>query len=83
MVLEDNQKIGIGLICLGGLFISLGIVLFLDASLIAIGNMLFLAGLAFSIGLRRTIGLFSRYVEIGIDYSTARAGDTPALSERG
>lgn len=31
MVLEDNQKIGIGLICLGLLFVVIGVILFLDA----------------------------------------------------
>eukprot|EP01038_Epipyxis_sp_PR26KG_P006213 gene6213-8558_t len=60
MPLEDNQKIGIGLICLGLGFISLGVLLFLDAALIAIGNALFLAGLCFSIGFKRTFLLFTR-----------------------
>jgi hypothetical protein len=60
MVLEDNQKIGIGLICLGLGFVSLGVVLLFDASLIAIGNSLFLAGLCFAIGIRRTITLFTK-----------------------
>lgn len=62
MVLEDNQKIGIGLICLGLGFVSLGVVLLFDASLIAIGNSLFLAGLCFAIGIRRTITLFTKLV---------------------
>jgi hypothetical protein len=62
MVLEDNQKIGIGLICLGLGFVSLGVVLIFDASLIAIGNALFLAGLCFAIGFKRTLTLFTRYV---------------------
>ena len=60
MVLEDNQKIGIGLICLGLGFVTLGVVLLFDASLIAIGNTLFLAGLCFAIGVKRTITLFTR-----------------------
>ena len=34
MVLEDNQKIGFGLICLGLGFVMLGVVLLFDASLI-------------------------------------------------
>ena len=62
MVLEDNQKIGIGLICLGLGFVSLGVIMFFDASLIAIGNTLFLAGLCFAIGIKRTLTLFSRLV---------------------
>jgi hypothetical protein len=32
MVLDDNQKIGVGLICLGLGFVFLGVVLFFDAS---------------------------------------------------
>lgn len=60
MVLEDNQKIGIGLICLGLVFVVLGIILLFDASLIAIGNTLFLAGLCFAIGFKRTLNLFTR-----------------------
>lgn len=32
MVLDDNQKIGVGIIALGIAFIFLGIVLFLDAA---------------------------------------------------
>eukprot|EP01033_Poteriospumella_lacustris_P005895 gene5895-4233_t len=60
MVLDDNQKIGVGLICLGLGFTFLGVILFLDASLIAIGNVLFLLGLTFSIGWKRTLNLFTR-----------------------
>jgi hypothetical protein len=63
MALEDNQKIGIGLICLGLAFVLLGVVLLFDSSLIAIGNALFLAGLCFAIGFKRTINLFTRYVK--------------------
>ena len=36
-MLDENQKIGVGLICLGLGFIVLGVMLFFDASLIAIG----------------------------------------------
>jgi hypothetical protein len=123
MVLSENQKIGVGLISLGAFFVFLGIVLFLDAGLIAIGtwmggqllqqaillnyspymymnanmllavnsslrysslhrllrlrlltplfcycrppppppgNVLFLTGIVFSIGIKRTVALFSR-----------------------
>lgn len=60
MVLEDGQKIGIGLICLGLGFVTVGVIMMLDSAMIAIGNTLFLFGLYFSIGLKRTINLFSR-----------------------
>ena len=61
MVLDENQKIGIGLVALGLLFIVLGIVFMCDPSLIAIGNILFLAGLCFSIGFNKAFKLFTRY----------------------
>ena len=59
-MLSDNQKIGVGLISLGLIFVFLGVLLMFDASLIAIGNTLFLAGLCFSIGFERTMNLFKR-----------------------
>lgn len=58
--LDDNKKIGIGLMILGFGFIALGILLFFDASLIAIGNILFLAGLCFIIGFKGTLAIFTR-----------------------
>jgi hypothetical protein len=60
MVLEDNQKIGIGLICLGLGFVVLGVLLMFDTSLIAIGNTLFIIGLVFTIGIKRSFTLFTR-----------------------
>jgi hypothetical protein len=38
MTISDSQKIGIGLICLGVLFITLGILMLMDSALIAIGT---------------------------------------------
>jgi hypothetical protein len=61
MVLDDNQKIGVGLITLGLGFVVLGVILFFDAAMIAIGNILFLVGLCFSIGVKRSLSLFTRY----------------------
>eukprot|EP01041_Mallomonas_annulata_P000533 gene533-1012_t len=60
MVLDDNQKIGIGLICLGLGFTTLGIIMMCDTAFIAIGNTLFLAGLCFAIGVKRAVSLFTR-----------------------
>lgn len=42
MVLTENQKIGFGLICLGAVFVALGVVMFFDTALIAIGIAYFL-----------------------------------------
>lgn len=60
MVLDDNQKVGVGLLCLGLGLVFLGVVMFFDAALIAIGNCLFLLGLVFTIGLQRSLTLFTR-----------------------
>ncbi|XP_065836017.1 vesicle transport protein GOT1B-like isoform X3 [Oscarella lobularis] len=56
--LSDYQKIGIGLSGFGVVFLFLGMVLFFDRGLLAMGNILFLAGLAFVIGLERTFKFF-------------------------
>ena len=60
MGLEDSQKIGFGLICMGLCFITLGVLLMFDSAMIAIGNVMFLLGLYFSIGFSRTLALFAR-----------------------
>ncbi|OQV17826.1 putative Vesicle transport protein GOT1B [Hypsibius exemplaris] len=54
----DFQKIGIGLAGFGITFLFLGILLFFDKGLLAIGNILFIVGLTFVIGLDRTFKFF-------------------------
>ncbi|GAB6033180.1 golgi transport 1B [Chamberlinius hualienensis] len=54
----DTQKIGIGLTGFGIAFLMLGVLLLFDKGLLAIGNILFLSGLAFVIGLERTFRFF-------------------------
>lgn len=54
----DFQKIGIALSGFGLAFLMLGVMLFFDKGLLAIGNILFLAGLAFIIGYERTFWFF-------------------------
>ena len=56
--LSDNQKIGIGLTGFGCVFLFLGMVLFFDRVLLSFGNILFLAGLTFIIGMNRTFNFF-------------------------
>jgi len=58
MQITDSQKIGIGLAGFGVLFLFMGVVLLFDKGLLAIGNILFLAGLAFLIGFDRTFRFF-------------------------
>nr|CAH7729670.1 unnamed protein product [Callosobruchus chinensis] len=54
----DTQKIGVGLAGFGIFFIFLGIVLLLDRSLLALGNILFISGLTAVTGGRRAFSFF-------------------------
>eukprot|EP00386_Alphamonas_edax_P014356 GDKI01044134.1.p1 GENE.GDKI01044134.1~~GDKI01044134.1.p1 ORF type:complete len:139 (-),score=18.54 GDKI01044134.1:33-449(-) len=56
--LDDNRKLGIGLLALGMLLSGLGIVLFFDRALLALGNMAFLAGICFMLGFSKTAKFF-------------------------
>jgi len=56
--LSDNQKIGIGLTGFGCIFLFLGMIMFFDRVLLAFGNILFVSGLGFIIGLNRTFNFF-------------------------
>ncbi|KAH9502732.1 golgi transport 1B [Bulinus truncatus] len=58
MQVTDFQKIGVGLAGFGIAFLFLGMLLFFDKGLLAIGNILFISGLAFVIGLERTFRFF-------------------------
>ncbi|XP_046391308.1 vesicle transport protein GOT1B [Ischnura elegans] len=54
----EMQKIGVGLAGFGIGFLFLGVLLLFDKGLLAIGNILFIAGLACVIGLERTFRFF-------------------------
>ncbi|KAJ7999509.1 hypothetical protein DPEC_G00195160 [Dallia pectoralis] len=56
--ITETQKIGVGLTGFGLFFLLFGVLLYFDSVLLAFGNVLFLAGLGFIIGLRRTAGFF-------------------------
>jgi hypothetical protein len=60
-LISENVKIGTVMVSLGFLFLALGVMLFFDSGLLAIGNILLLAGLPFIIGLRRTIVFFNPF----------------------
>jgi len=58
MEISDIQKIGVGLAGFGVSFIILGMILLFDKGLLAIGNILFIVGLTFVIGIERTLRFF-------------------------
>ncbi|KZO92604.1 Got1-domain-containing protein [Calocera viscosa TUFC12733] len=60
MWLTDAQKIGVGLTSFGAFFILLGVILFFDGALLALGNVLFLSGLTLIIGPKKTFYFFAR-----------------------
>jgi len=60
MWLTDMQKIGVGLTSFGVFFMMLGVMLFFDGALLALGNVLFLGGLFLIIGPQKTFYFFAR-----------------------
>merc|ERR1712152_123099 len=62
--ITDFQKIGVGLAGFGVAFLFLGMLLLFDKGLLAVGNILFLSGLAFVIGLERTFRFFFQYHKV-------------------
>lgn len=57
---DDWKKIGVGLTIFGILFTVLGVLLFFDRGLIAMGNVLFISGVVLIIGFGRTRNFFFR-----------------------
>jgi len=49
-MVSDNTKIGTGLLFLGCIFLFLGMLFLFDSALLALGDLLFLAGLTLTIG---------------------------------
>ncbi len=59
-----KTEIGAGLVSFGTFFIFVGILLFFDAALLALGNVLFTAGIALLIGPQKTFYFFARKQKI-------------------
>ena len=57
-MVSDNRKIGIGLSLAGMFFTTLGIFMFFDRGLLAMGNLLFLSGVVLIIGPAKTYRFF-------------------------
>jgi hypothetical protein len=53
-----DAEIGIGLTGFGVLFTFLGIIFFFDKGLLAMGNILFVAGVMLTIGMKSTVSFF-------------------------
>eukprot|EP00898_Chlorokybus_atmophyticus_P006687 jgi/Chlat1/7019/Chrsp56S06701 len=58
--MDDRKKIGIGLTGFGILFTFLGVMMFFDKGLLAMGNILFLSGVTLTIGPRPTFMFFMK-----------------------
>lgn len=59
-----TAEIGVGLVSGGVFFLFVGVLLFFDATLLALGNILFVAGIAMLIGPQRTLTFFARKQKI-------------------
>ncbi|KAK4433817.1 Vesicle transport protein GOT1 [Sesamum alatum] len=57
--LNEQKKIGLGLIGFGIFFTFLAIILFFDRGLLALGNIFWLTGVAILLGWRSTLQLFT------------------------
>ncbi|PVF95431.1 putative GOT1-membrane protein required for ER to Golgi transport, partial [Serendipita vermifera] len=58
--INDNIEIGVGLTSFGAFFMFLGVILFFDGGLLALGNILFVSGLTLIIGVEKTFYFFAR-----------------------
>ncbi|KAF2834739.1 Got1-domain-containing protein [Patellaria atrata CBS 101060] len=60
MWLSDSQKIGVAFCSGGGFFLLGGVMMFFDRAMLAMGNILFIAGLTLIIGAQKTFLFFAR-----------------------
>ncbi|KAH0615097.1 uncharacterized protein H6S33_000733 [Morchella sextelata] len=60
MWLSDTQKFGVGFCAGGVIFFILGLMLFFDRAMLAMGNILFVIGIALTLGPQKTLSFFAR-----------------------
>ncbi|KAG9572568.1 Got1-domain-containing protein, partial [Aureobasidium melanogenum] len=60
MWLSDSQKIGVAFCSGGGFFLIGGVIMFFDRAMLAMGNILFLAGITLLLGVQRAFLFFAR-----------------------
>ncbi|KAL8238797.1 hypothetical protein R6Q59_015364 [Mikania micrantha] len=58
--MDDWKRIGLGLTGFGVFFSFLGIILFFDKGLLAIGNILFISGVIMTIGIKSSLQFFMK-----------------------
>lgn len=61
LAVSDNKKIGMFMLGLGAFFMFLGVLFFFDRALLALGDVLFLGGFPFLIGVKRSLTLFNPF----------------------
>lgn len=61
---SNMAEIGVGLVSGGVFFLALGVIMFFDATLLAMGNVLFVSGIALLIGPQKTLLFFARKQKI-------------------
>jgi hypothetical protein len=59
-MIDDNQKIGIGLCLIGSVCIFLGVAFVFERTLLSLGNLSFVIGLTFLLGVQKTLKFFLR-----------------------
>ncbi|GMN33093.1 hypothetical protein TIFTF001_003976 [Ficus carica] len=70
--ITEQKKIGLGLIGFGIFFSLLGVILFFDKGLLALGNIFWLSGVAILLGWRSTLRLFTNQANYKLEIPQTR-----------
>ncbi|KMZ63827.1 Protein transport protein GOT1 [Zostera marina] len=66
--MDEQKKVGVGLVGFGIFFSFIGVILFFDRGLLALGNIFFLIGVALLLGWSSTLQLFKRNYKGSISF---------------